>query len=514
MQLTTKALMLVGVASFVMGMVVRKEFGSGDTNEAPCPVISRPPPPSHSSPPPPPPPKVKASPDPSPEANRKNEENTKTHEPWNHPDDVVMGLARYEHDFSASPSWPDAMKMFVGTLRHVGYKGRIVMFVHPLMTSDSPPANLLATKKYLLSKNVEIIGVETAPCQFPFKPVDIHQEIRKLCSADYPMLQLEWARFAIGRDWLKKNPTTGWSLMTDVRDTFFQRTPFADLGPPTGNQTFVYEEYYGDPTRTIATGKKIGIDTSHWFAKMATKCYGKDNYEAYKGKPMLCSGQILGTGTGSVKMLDGYIDEMRANGKKNPTCVPPELPDQTLLNYMVYHNQLDITPVPYGKGAIMTIGGACTSNTGKKGLRDQLDFDGDGYILDSRGKRVPVVHQWDRCGNWMELWIRKFVASFGELPLGARWERMASAVNNGIADSVPVVKADLSSNNWVECAAENETCKCSTSVRFGSVKIDKWEAVDLSGKQQDVSCLNENSGGLFKDPAPGKHKICQCKRSL
>eukprot|EP01059_Diplonema_ambulator_P023202 TRINITY_DN3860_c0_g1_i3.p1 TRINITY_DN3860_c0_g1~~TRINITY_DN3860_c0_g1_i3.p1 ORF type:complete len:430 (+),score=108.31 TRINITY_DN3860_c0_g1_i3:392-1681(+) len=419
-----------------------------------------------------------------------------------------------QHDSMAFPVWPDVIRMFVGTLRHTGFKGRIVFFVHPKMLSDRPPHNLHTMKEYLLSKGVELLPVEATTCQLPFKPVDIHQEIRKLCAGEYTMLQLEWARFALARDWLKKNPDTGWALITDVRDTYFQRSPFEDFGPPNGDQAYVYEEFYGEPGKTIATGKVVGIDTTHWFAKMITKCYGEPVYKAYYGKPMLCSGQLIGTHSGLLKTLDEYITEMMGNTQKNPSCIPPELPDQTLMNYMVYHKKLTLEPVPYGKGAVMTLGGACTSNTGKKGLSEHLDFDKDGFILMADGKRAPIVHQWDRCGNWMELWLRRHTAAIGDLPMSKRWEVLADAITAGKVTertfSTPSTQSEKS--GWRECAIENGKCLCSTIVRFGNERTDKWQQVDLAGIEKEVDCLNINAGGPFEDPAPGVLKVCQCKR--
>ena len=255
---------------------------------------------------------------------------------WNHKNDVVMGLVRYDHDGSAQPPWSVTLRMFVGTLRHTGYIGRIVLFVHPIFvhkTNELTSANK-QTLEYLLSHNVELVAVEGRPCELPFKTEATTMEIRKLCTTEYPQLQLEWARFALARDWLKNNPNTGWALITDVRDAYFQRPPFADLGPSSEVERFmIFEEFYGDPNRLTSSGKNRGIDTSHWFAKMVTQCYGEEPYKEYRGKPMLCSGQLLGTRSASIKGLTLYVDEMLRNTRRNAACVPPKLPDQSLVCY-------------------------------------------------------------------------------------------------------------------------------------------------------------------------------------
>ena len=34
-------------------------------------------------------------------------------------------------------------------------------------------------------------------------------------------------------------------------------------------------------------------------------------------------------------------------------------------------------------------------------LRDIVQTDKDGWVLTAKGKIIPVVHQWDRCMQWM-----------------------------------------------------------------------------------------------------------------
>eukprot|EP01061_Rhynchopus_euleeides_P017430 TRINITY_DN2898_c1_g6_i1.p1 TRINITY_DN2898_c1_g6~~TRINITY_DN2898_c1_g6_i1.p1 ORF type:complete len:395 (+),score=142.10 TRINITY_DN2898_c1_g6_i1:68-1186(+) len=307
--------------------------------------------------------------------------------------DVVMGLARYPGTSSAHD-----VRIFVDTLRGSGYVGRIVLFVHPDLAGNGSSHGLPAYREYLHANGVELIAVETAPCRFPFKGDEKTMEIRKQCPLKYPTLPLEYARFALARDWLQEEKRTGWMLLTDVRDTYFQRPPFADLGAPEGSHAYVYEEFFGvkGETRTQQQGKKRGIDTSHWFGRMAANCYGQDAIKSYVGKPMLCSGQIVSTHSGGVTMLTQYINEMLSNIAKGPKCVTPEIPDQPLLNFMTYKNMLDVEIVPFGTGLVMTLGGSCTEGP-KRALLDQVTFDGDGFILDDKHRRAPVVHQYDRC---------------------------------------------------------------------------------------------------------------------
>ena len=103
---------------------------------------------------------------------------------------------------------------------------------------------------------------------------------------------------------------------------------------PSGKpRAYVYEEFFGvkGEKRKQTEGKQRGIDTSHWFAGLASKCYGREGVKPYEGKPMLCSGQLSGNRAGLMKVLTQYIDEMLKNVQKGPQCVTPEMPDQPLV---------------------------------------------------------------------------------------------------------------------------------------------------------------------------------------
>ena len=135
---------------------------------------------------------------------------------------------------------------------------------------------------------------------------------------------------------------------------------------------------------------------------------------------------------------------------------------------MAYHHKLgNLTIVPYGEGPVLTIGGTCTSNgpKHKSGLRDMLKFDNDKFILDTHNRRAPMVHQWDRCGSWLEKWIRKYVNSFGELHLEPRW----ATADEELPQDDLVVEPYISSNGdkWIHCGSENDICNCKIAVCYG-----------------------------------------------
>ena len=84
--------------------------------------------------------------------------------------------------------------------------------------------------------------------------------IRGTCSKHHPRLVFEWARYEMALGWIKSCPQCrGWMLVCDVKDTFFQRPPFADLPLLRRRQesrpdVLVFEEAFPPP---------MGFDNNH-----------------------------------------------------------------------------------------------------------------------------------------------------------------------------------------------------------------------------------------------------------
>lgn len=127
-------------------------------------------------------------------------------------DGCIMGLALYKNNIKM-------FRRFVGSLRHFGYKGHIILGV-----SDSLSAEEMA---YLTAKDVTLYTVEISTCDASaIGSAEVKGPIRNKCSQDIPDLKLEWGRFEMARRWLLKCPRcTGWSMVVDTRDTFFQDHP-------------------------------------------------------------------------------------------------------------------------------------------------------------------------------------------------------------------------------------------------------------------------------------------------
>jgi len=328
---------------------------------------------------------------------------------------------------------------FVGSLRKTGYRGNIVLVVAP----DIRPLE----ERYLTLQNVTMHKVEHTECTHSaFKPNkdektgkirDAHQKELMTCVHPYPNLKHRWARFPLLRDLLKncggkpdpERTCGGPVLITDMRDTFFQRNPFGPDAPRVRGLQ-VFEEHYT-------------ITTKHWLVDWPVGDCKNVHYD----RPMLCSGTTIGTRDAMLSYLGIFHDEMD-RWMADPKChFDINGDDQSMHNYMYYSGMLDDVPggvvaVKNRDGLVHTVGAMGslifeTHKIQKKLLRGEKNFKGgnsepfdlsaeenpdqtknwlglhygltdkDGYFAQYDGSRSFVVHQYDRFGANVADWMKK-----------------------------------------------------------------------------------------------------------
>ena len=137
-------------------------------------------------------------------------------------------------------------------------------------------------------------------------------------------------------------------------------------------------------------------------------CYGKSTYDIYAERPVLCSGTVLGNRAGMNHFLTVLVSEFKANNQKsNLRCKSPHTTDQWTMNWLYYngkfsHRDVHTRVYPWGAGPILTIGKACMTEKRKQGAKDLITQDEEGFIMNIYDRiRSPVVHQHDRCGQWI-----------------------------------------------------------------------------------------------------------------
>jgi len=327
---------------------------------------------------------------------------------------------------------------FVGSLRKTGYEGNIILVVAP----DIPEKE----EKYLKSKGVIMHKAEYTTCSHPVNEelqkkkdqLDSHTKELLTCVHPFPKLKHRWARFPLLRSLLlecggQPDPEIqcgGPVLITDMRDTYFQRNLFGPEAPKVHGLQ-VFEEHYS-------------IKTTHWLVDWPVgDCKG-----VHYNEPMLCSGTTIGTRQAMLDYLEIFHGEMNV-WMESPKCCCFETngDDQSMHNYMYYSGMLDkvsggVQAIHNRNGLVHTVGalGSLIFNTHKEqkkilrkaqnhprpqdaheenfDLSEEEDknskswlgqhyglTDKEGYFTDYDGSRSFAIHQYDRFGHRFTDWL-------------------------------------------------------------------------------------------------------------
>ena len=363
---------------------------------------------------------------------------------------AVLGLASYPGGFAAG--W----RRLVGSLRRSGYDGHVIMGVHP----DIPPEE----RDYLDGMGVTYYAVEVARCDPSILGGDAEggaaaggggkNSVRSMCSGGLEDMKLEWGRYEMARRWLRACVTcTGWSMVIDTRDVFFQSDPFASLGDPsnaTHDLMFVEEVASHTSTMPGSPHRATDLGRSARFRSHTEPCYGAAAVGASElaDRPMLCSGTVIGTRGGMHRFLTVLVDEFRKNnGAGRPECRSPSTTDQWTMNHLYYRGRFGSArttrTLPWGTGPVLTVGTPCVDSAirgaprERTGRMDMMVFDnGTGLILNpheaegSACRVAPVVHQYDRCHGWIRRWFQEHESLSGD-GTAVAWVRGAATTNVG-----------------------------------------------------------------------------------
>jgi UDP-glucose 4-epimerase len=295
--------------------------------------------------------------------------------------DALVALARYENGIMP-------MK-YVRSARMAGFDGQIILGVHPELKDE--------TRNELEALDVTLQPIQTTPCKLPYEEPSTDYMLRAVCSAEFPTLKLESARFALARKWIEQcKECSGWVLVSDYGDLVFQRRPFQDLGRPEG--LFFVEEYAGKNETDLRPSGR-GIDNTYWFTDVGVNsCYG---YHLGHTRT-LNSGSIVGAKESIIKFLERFQYEFEQNINRGQKCDPTSISDQATLNHLFYSGAFDhLKPKTwrYGDGPIATVGIPC-SGPGEPGhSRNDIIRMKDGWILGNSHEPANAVHQDKVCWN-------------------------------------------------------------------------------------------------------------------
>jgi hypothetical protein len=299
--------------------------------------------------------------------------------------------------------------VFVRSLRKTGYKDAIVLGVAP----NLPPEEEKWLKKYQVTAHVVRVG----KCKYELGKKSA------LCDEMTGLAPVALSRFTWYREWIEARNYTGYILVSDVQDVFFQSNPFIGLRMDHSQPVVEVAVEFGwdEPKeRNYDKGGMRGsyIGTSGFNRGWIGGCMGDQASRAMHNHKVLCSGTTLGTRSGMDAYLRLVNDEISARlhnlHKNHGGCMNFGV-DQGYHNYVLYTNMKEHTSglqmlAPEWNSAsqtLVTIGNACNPPPSTEGKAVPPDHswngtvkrDYNGYVLRSDDSRAPVVHQWDRCSN-------------------------------------------------------------------------------------------------------------------
>jgi hypothetical protein len=161
-----------------------------------------------------------------------------------------------------------------------------------------------------------------------------------------------------------------------------------------------YTSPVDDPRRSFVAGNPRS-------GAHVVPCYGHPTYSTYNKRPVLCSGTIIGNRFMTLSFLEDFVSEFHSNNKKqNVKCKSPYTTDQWTMNWMYYNGKFRhsdrIVTLPWGVGPVLTAGKACITADKKTGAHDLIIQNAEGFLMNAHDGNVPsVVHQFDRCGDWI-----------------------------------------------------------------------------------------------------------------
>eukprot|EP00744_Colponema_vietnamica_P018418 GILI01025991.1.p1 GENE.GILI01025991.1~~GILI01025991.1.p1 ORF type:complete len:398 (-),score=36.98 GILI01025991.1:77-1111(-) len=166
-------------------------------------------------------------------------------------------------------------------------------------------------------------------------------------------------------------------MVTDVTDVVFQRDPFSALSllPPRHKNQGI-----------IAALEVDKIELPDINAEWLAQCFGHVAYWRLKGEYVSCSGTTIGT----LDHMKEYLRRMCDESSRNLWC-GLQGADQGVHNYVIHNNLVrKVLKTDFFHGPIATLDDAF-----------DLHFDSVGRLLNADNQIYHVVHQINRCRDYM-----------------------------------------------------------------------------------------------------------------
>ena len=183
-------------------------------------------------------------------------------------------------------------------------------------------------------------------------------------------------------------------LLIDVRDTYFQRSPFDDLpvttdngdgGGGSGGILRLYEE------NATPSSAAANIGKSNYNSRWIRGAYGQAMLSQMKERPVVCSGSTIGDAVAIEAYLRAMVAQFDTTGCKQVGC------DQGMHNYLYYSNSLEgvegigeIITYKQGEGVVNNLAAMRNSPLRQQGVLV------DGNVVNWDNSISAVAHQYDR----------------------------------------------------------------------------------------------------------------------
>jgi len=278
----------------------------------------------------------------------------------------------------------ESLSPFILSLRKTGYSGCILLGAKFPVTED--------LENFAREHNITLKHIIQ----------QISQKGRKSCSLC--SLGLASSRYMFYLDWLEElDENISSILITDVRDVVFQTDPFIEFLSHSKSSLNTFEESFN-----------FSIDTKWpfkvpWNRNWIIEGYGVEGLKKIGAEIILCSGTTIGTYDG----IKHYLMEMKKELSRfrrpcstNRCCECKESKgfDQGVHNFLVQTGKItDVSRERYGDSYVLTLGSIrYTDHT--------ITLDSDGYMLNSKGERVSILHQYNRLSLKMK-WLIELIDS-------------------------------------------------------------------------------------------------------
>lgn len=189
-------------------------------------------------------------------------------------------------------------------------------------------------------------------------------------------------RFYLYSDYLKNNPKYRSILLTDVRDVIFQGNPFEKLP---SDFLYLFKE---DSTLKIQNEDC----NTHWIKHH----YGDEIFERVKNNNIICSGTILGSQKRIIEIV-GLINHEILRLKQEQKTDVKIYADQSIVNFLYNQPNDRFYELKESGDIVGTIG--CSMYMPQSS--DKITSDGEFIYVN--GNKPPVVHQYDRNSQFLEM---------------------------------------------------------------------------------------------------------------